>query len=69
MRNIEIRWSLFHARFNNDLWSIKFTDWDSCFGFNPTDIKLEIYVEVYDSKVPILNFETRCSSSAASRIQ
>ena len=44
-------------------------DWDSYFVFNPKDPRLNICVEVYDGLVSILNFETRCSSSAASQIQ
>ena len=46
-----------------------FMDWGSYFVFNPKDPTLKNYVEVYDDIVSILNFETRCSSSAASQIQ
>ena len=36
-------------------------DWDTgdiFFVFNPKDLRLKIYVEVYDDIVLILNFET-----------
>ena len=46
-----------------------FMYWDNYFVFNPKDPRLKIYVEVYDGIVSILNFETHCSSSAASQIQ
>ena len=39
------------------------------FVFNSKDPRLQIHVEVYDAIVPILNFETHCSSSAASKSQ
>ena len=42
-------------------------DWDSYFVFSPKDSRSKVYVEVYDGIVSILNLETRCSSSAASR--
>ena len=46
-----------------------FTDWGSYVVFHPKDPRLKIHVEVYDDIVWILNFETHCSSSAASEIQ
>ena len=46
-----------------------FTDWDSCFVIHPKGQRLKIYVEVYDDIVSILNFESHCSSSAASQTQ
>ena len=36
---------------------------------NPEDPRLNSFVGVYDGTVSILNFEARCSSSAASQIQ
>ena len=45
------------------------TDWGSYVVFHPKDPRLKIYVKYYDDIVWILNFETHCSSSAASEIQ
>ena len=45
------------------------TDWDSYFVLNPKDPRLKIHFEVYDGIVSILNFETLCSSLAASQIK
>ena len=46
-----------------------FMDWDSYFVFNPKNLRLKFCVGVYDGIVSNLNFETRCSKSAASLIQ
>ena len=58
------------VRFNGVIFlSMDFMHWDTYFVFNPKDSRSKIYVEVYDGVVPILNLETRCSSSATSQIQ
>ena len=41
-----------------------FMDWDNYFVFYPKDSRSKSYVEVYNDIVSILNFESRCSSSA-----
>ena len=72
--NIWIQCSFIHQLFNTEFWLMDLMDWKSHCVFNHQVLtthkgpRFGVYNVVYDSIVSILNFETRCSSSAASQV-